>query len=143
MPLSILQLAASDVAASGDAIASLDIPEDGFITGIEWCVNAINGFASEDALVLQLSFLSTNQFNQNDARGVISNCQISAGTITTNGLMGVVGTFFSAFSEGLDVSGGERLHLHAQETGTATIDVHVLVHLSSRRRTVRRTRRRT
>lgn len=131
--------------ASGDNVASVDIPEDGFIVGIDWDMHSTGdatGYADSDHIAAQLSFIATNQFLTNDARGVISNCSIATGTLTTSGIGSPFQSKMVAFPEPLDVAGGERVHLHIQEGGVATATVNVMIHLKVRGASPRRSRRR-
>lgn len=144
MPLDIIQMYAN-VTATADAVASIDIPEDGQITGVDWDIHstgASGSFVDDDSMEVQLSFLATNQFATNDARGTVSTISMGMGTLTTSGNVGGMhGQKHVAFDPGIEVSGGERLHLHSKEGGTADCQVRCMIHLLVRT-TKRRARRR-
>ena len=142
MATTILQLYAS-ISGTGDGVASLDVPEDGEIMGIDWDMVGTAGFQSADAIQAQLSFLASSQFVTNDARGAISSCGLAVGLVSTNGTGGGIhAQKFVSMEEGLNVSGGERLHLHALLVGVATTETRCLVHLKTKRTAARRSRRR-
>ncbi len=142
MALTILQMFAQ-ATATADGIASIDVPEDGEIVGIDWDMVASAGFGDLDNMQIQLSFLASSQFTTNDARGAISSCGIGVGAITTSGVGGgLQAQKFVWLTDGLDVAGGERLHLHSLRVGVATTEVRCLVHLKTRKARARRTSRR-
>ena len=142
MALTLLQMYAA-VSATADGVASIDIPEDGEIVGIDWDLVARSGWNTDEAMEVQLSFLATAQFTTNDARGAISSISIGIGALATNGVPGGLhASKYVGMPEGLDVAGGERLHLHSLETGSVNAEVRCLIHLKTRRPTARRTRRR-
>lgn len=109
-----------------NALASVDIPQDGVITGIDWDVDA-DLDADTEFLRLELSFISTNQLTTNDVRGRISSIggRIS---LTTSG---VAVTSLQKMVAGLDlpVNGGERLYLHADSTAGVSASARCNVHL--------------
>lgn len=144
MALTLITLAAIGLAASGDSVAAVDIPEDGQIMGIDWTITsqaAGGGMGNDDQAVLQLSFLSTRAFTVNDIRGVISMAGVSNGVLTTSGMTATHANKYVGFVEPLEVAGGERIHLHYLEGGAAVMDVWCVVQLSVRK-TIRRSRRR-
>lgn len=143
MALTIIQMYANTI-VSADAIASVDIPEDGAIVAVDWSLIKASTatWVDDDSMLVQLSFISTSQFTTNDARGSISVCGMSIGTLTTSGNAPVVAQKFCAFPEDLDVSGGERIYLHALEAGAASADIHCHIHLKTRRGSTRRSARR-
>ncbi len=111
--------------ATTNDIASIDIPEDGFISCIggailgryEPTVGSVN-FNKSVEVVGELSFLSTNQIGSNDARGTIAGLGVSAslvfGLATEDGAgMAKLSEQDSlCFGEGILINAGERLHLH-------------------------------
>ena len=143
MALTIIQLYAT-LTATADAAAAIDIPEEGSIIGVDWDLvmqQAAGAFLSDDSMQVQLSFLSTGAFTNNDARGVVSSCSLAANTLATSGLITPVIQKYVGFLEGLQVSGGERMYLHALSSGAANTAAKCLIHLKVRQ-TVRRSRRR-
>jgi hypothetical protein len=121
------------ITASTDNEASMDIPEDGEITGVDWTLLGDTGFASDDLIRMELSFVSTNQLSANDRRGPLSHCCISAGTVTTSGVSSPFANKFVQFNPGIAVAGGERIFLHSSLVGAATAVVDCDVHFDSKR----------
>lgn len=100
-----------------DAIAMIDIPQDGFIIGIDWDCNAV--LDAEENYAAELSFIATAQLLQNDVRGRISSISGQGVEITA------VGHTFTSMQKWLgsfdiSVSGGERLFLHVIATAGVT-----------------------
>lgn len=126
--------------ATTDDVAAFDVPEKGKIWAVEWNFHHTAGMATEDHIVGQLSFLSTNQFSSNDARGVISNGGIGVCTVTTSGLAGYPLGNLHSFPVGLEVTAGERIHLHTLVSAGVTGFIRCVVHLDVGR-TSRRSRR--
>jgi len=141
MSLSLIQLYGSVTGGTENALATVDVPEDGEIVAIDWAVNA-DLDADGESLSAEVSFIATNTNNINDARGMISviRGQIS---LTTSGAPVVAINKFVTFPEALQVSGGERLYLHTVSTAGVNASINAIIHLSTRRPSVRRSRRRT
>ncbi len=130
---------------TGDGAAQIDIPEDALIVGVDWDMAASDLDSVADSALAQLSFLSTNQFSVNDARGVISSISIRANNTegtATNPIVSSVQKFVNMENPGLSVAGGERLHLHLSLSTGVAVSVRCVVHLSVRGTAVRRSRRR-
>lgn len=94
-----------------DALASIDIPQDGFIIGVDWDMHADLDADSEFANA-ELSFIATNQLSTSDVRGRISSVSalvtvLSAVGGHTAGAQKWLGSF------DMPVSGGERIYLHS------------------------------
>lgn len=138
MSTTIIQLFAAGTATADDA-AAVDIPEDGRISAIQWGANAeLN--ASGESFIAELSFLSTNLFTQNDARGMISVIRSEAGLLTSG--MGITAMNLQVLIEDLRVAGGERIHLHVNVSSGVAFDVACLIHLETGRALPRRSARR-
>lgn len=121
-----------------DALANVDIPEDGTITGVEWAAN-INLDADDESWDGELSFIATNQIATNDARGVISSASARISLTTSGAPVGAINKFTPM---SLYVSGGERLYLHSQGTAGVTGSMRVNVHFQPLGGTQRRSARR-
>lgn len=122
-----------------DAAASVDIPRDGFITGIEWDANA-DLDADTERFRAELSFIATNQFATNDVRGRISSVSVQI-SLTTSG----IATAFLQKWVGplnLRVAGGERLYLHLFGTSGLASEARCNVHLDTGTGAERRSARR-
>ncbi len=139
MSLILLQLSAAGTGGTEDGAASVDVPEDGELVGVDWA-----GFATFDAtaenLTAELSFIATNTIATNDARGMISQIAARFNVVTTGG--GGFGFNKYVALQDLDVSGGERLYMHLIAAAGLVSRMSCIVHIVSRRSTVRRSRRR-
>jgi len=136
MPVEVIGMRGIGTGGAENAIASLDIPQDGVITGIDW-----DGRADVDAdgevIEAELSFIATAQFGTNDVRGRLSSvgAQIS---LTTSGVAHTSLQKFVGPTE-IPVAGGERLHLHLNATAGLSSTIRVNIHLDvGRSRDVRR-----
>jgi len=137
--IEIIGMYAAFTGGTQDAIAQIDIPSDGSITGIDWDARA-NLDADNEVADIELSFIATNQNAQNDVRGRISSVSMSI-SLTTSGISMVsIQKFIGPID--LLVAGGERLYLHVVSTAGVTGAVKCGVHLdmisSARRRSARR-----
>jgi len=122
-----------------NALASIDIPQDGFIIGIDWDLS-VNMDADNENAAAELSFIATNQLSTNDVRGRLSSVSTRLAVLDATGPQAVtVQKWLGSFD--LAVSGGERLYLHANSTSGVNGDVrcNLFVDLGS---TVRRSARR-
>lgn len=109
-------------AATGDAAASIDVPEDCVIQAVKWAVEC-NMAADNDALRLELSFASTNGFASNDTRASIDGIRCFNNLVTS----GMAFAGINTFTGGLLVpcAAGERLYLHASVTGAYAASVWI------------------
>lgn len=117
----IIQMYAS--AAAGAAMATIDVPLNGNLVGVDWRLEAAASGA-DFANTVQLSFGSTVAFSVNDARQVISMAAVGT-DLTTSGAAQTVVNHYVPLPQ-IPVSMGERLYLHG--TGTA-ITLTIIVHL--------------
>ena len=143
MTLQILQLTGTGAAnATTDGVAALDIPEDGLIMGVDWDIWAEAEAATAVLLKAQLSFLATNQFDTNDARGPISNIYMKR-VITTSGASMASTSKWVSMPTPLQVAGGERIFVHTDSSAaTWTVGFAALVHFQPGKTRVRRSQRR-
>ena len=96
-----------------DAIAVIDVPQDGFLIGIDWDVNAL--FDAAESLIIELSFIATNQLTTNDVRSRISSVSAFNNVITAVGVSAAsIQKWLGAFD--IVISGGERIYLHSIAT---------------------------
>jgi len=140
MATEILGLFGAGTGGTQDAVATIDIPEDGVITGVDWDLRA-DLDADSESISVELSFIATNQFTTNDVRGRISSASAQI-SLTTSG---VANTFVQKFVGPMEinVSGGERVHLHIDSTSGVASNVRCNLHLDvSRRARNRRSARR-
>jgi len=93
-----------------DALAAIDIPQDGVLIGIDWDL-AANFDADSEDVAAELSFIATNQLQTNDVRGRISSISAEAVVLTAVGINSVsIQKWLGSFD--LPLSGGERLYVH-------------------------------
>ena len=126
---------------SADATASIDIPADGVLVGIDWA--GIFGALDtvDDQAEAELSFNSTNQRTTNDARAAISSIKMNMTGLTSGFGPGAINKFVD-LKDGLPVMGGERIYMHVLTSAGVTVNVSAILYF--RFRSVRRaaTRRR-
>jgi len=140
MPTEVIGMYGAVTGGNQDAIASVDIPQDGVITGIDWDVRG-DLDADGEEMECELSFIATNQITSNDVRGRISSASMEM-SITTSGI-GVFSIQKFVGPIDLPVAGGERLYIHVVSTAGVTGAVRVNIHLevgsrTSTRRSARR-----
>jgi len=98
------------IGGTQDAMAMIDIPQDGFLIGIDWDLNA-DLDADIEVVSAELSFIATNQLTSNDVRGRISSVSARAAVLTAVGTAIVsIQKWLSGFD--IPVSAGERFFLH-------------------------------
>lgn len=128
-------------AVTTNDVAAIDIPEDGLIIGI---LGRVLGdvMASEDEAHAELSFLSTNQIDVNDARASIMQVMVKTGTVTTSGQGKASETVWLGIPEGIPVAAGERIHMHTHATTGVTPTGLFMLYLTFTPGTGRRSQRR-
>lgn len=93
-----------------DALAQVDIPQDGVLIGIDWDFS-MNLDADGELAQAELSFIATNQINTNDVRGRISSISVVTAVLTSVGSTTIgMQKWLGGFD--LPMSGGERLYIH-------------------------------
>lgn len=114
-------------AAATDAVASVDIQFNGEIVG--WALYGLGSFnAADDRFGVELSFLSSNCYQSNDARGVIAYGHTKMGLLTSGG----VPCSFNLTMSGLaiPVVAGERIYLHIPEYSSAgTVNAKAIMYV--------------
>jgi len=118
MAADIIQKIVVSAAATADDVTAVDVPQDGEIESI-WCSHRGSGMdALNDSYVIELSFASSNTFNNNDARiSIISWSAIQAFLTSGGGVEGKE-TFVGGIN--IPVFAGERLHVHVSLGGGTT-----------------------
>mgnify|MGYP005822946611 CR=1 FL=1 len=101
-----------------DAVAMIDIPQDGFIVGIDWDL-AVDLDADGEVANVELSFIATNQLSTNDVRGRLSSVGVQTAVLTAVGST-TVSTQKWLGSFDIAVAAGERIFLHANSTAGVT-----------------------
>jgi len=110
MAVAIIGMYANATGGVQNALAAIDIPQDGVLIGIDWDMTAMLDATLESSEV-ELSFIATHQTTTNDVRGRISSISTGAIVLTAVGVNTVsVQKWLGGFD--LFVSGGERIFLH-------------------------------
>jgi len=122
-----------------DGVAQIDIPQDGFILGLDWDVMAFLNAATE-FFKAELSFIATNQLQTNDVRGRISSISTSMHLLTSGANTNSIQKYVDI--KELNVAGGERLFLHFDGSASTGGDVRCNVHFEMRGGSTRRSARR-
>lgn len=99
-----------------DAMASIDVPMNGRLIGVQMTLFAAMAGADFN-MAVQLSFGSTGAFATNDARQVIANLQVAA-DLTTSGATSTHANEYISLPD-IPVGMGERLYIHG--SGTAIV----------------------
>jgi len=139
MSTTIIGMKASGTGGTENAVASIDIPFDGQITGVDWDARA-DLDADTEQFNAELSFVATSQLGSNDVRGRVSSIAAMC-SLTTSGAPVVSIDKFVGPME-LPVQGGERLYIHISATSGLVSEVRCNVHLDSRTAPRRRSSRR-
>lgn len=139
MPQNILHMYAASTGGTENALANIDIPDDGTIEGVHHNLRASLNADGEFA-VSELSFIATSQSTTNDARGILSMVAWQAGLLTS-GSAPIGGGSFVPMD--IEVSGGERVYLHSVAAGGVTGAHYVDIYFRPRGGVSRRERRRT
>lgn len=137
-----MQLTGSGTAnATSNAVAAIDIPQDGDIVGFDGVLEAPS-MADDTRIRCSLSFLSTNQFDSNDARGTIAEWRSMVAVVTSGGGNVTSQKWINLQPDGISVSGGERLYVHTDSSAAnATPRFNIVIYLRVKS-TTRRSRRR-
>ena len=105
-------------AAAGDAIANIDVPDDGLLMAI-YMKLVVNGAAADsDRGRGEISFGSTSSFATNDSRQVLANIMFGSDLVGT--AANVIRTDVTSemnFPNGVKVSAGERIYMHTLASG--------------------------
>lgn len=134
----LMNLFGSGTGGDENALAQIDVPQNGVIKGVQWNCN-IDFDADAEQWVAEVSFISTLQARTNDARGLISAIQAQANFTTSGMAVNALNYFFPL---NLVVAGGERLFLNTSSSGGVTSRIGCIISLEQSRTTVRRSARR-
>lgn len=134
----VIKMYAAVTGDTQNALANIDIPEDGTITGVEWAIRA-DLDADSEHITAELSFIATNQIVTNDVRGVLTMAcaQIS---LTTSGIANTQINKYVPMM--VDVAGGERLYINTIAASGVGASVYCMIHFEFRRQVARRSQRR-
>lgn len=139
MAQTVLHMVGNGTGGTENAVANIDIPDDGTIEGVHHIVIGDTD-ADNEQVVSEFSFIATTQYATNDARGVISVMAVRCGLLTSGAVQGALANYVPM---DIDVSGGERVYLHSVASASVT-STHILdIYFTPTRGLPRRARRRT
>jgi len=124
--MSVYKMYGLSTGGTEDSVASLDIQFDGVITAIH---GALYGDldADTEAAAVEVSFLSSNTFATNDARGSLITLG-SKMSLTTSGVaMHAVNSGVSNLN--IPVTGGERVHLHFSCSASVVVNAQMYIYV--------------
>ena len=123
---------AGTVSVTSNSVVQIDIPEDGEILAISGFVDGSGMDALNDKAVAELSFLSTNQIEVNDARGSILETAVRVAGNTGGFAKGSEHVTLSFTpGSGIPVSAGERIHMHTFGSTGVTPNGNFMLYLSA------------
>ncbi len=141
MSTEVIGMFADVTGGTQDAAATVDVPFDGLITGVDWDVEA-DMDADTERIACELSFIATQQIGTNDVRGRISSISGRMSLTTSGVAVTSLQKFVGPMS--IIVAGGERVHLHVISSASLVGVMRCNLHLDtttatqSRRRSRRR-----
>lgn len=113
--MDIIQKITSVIVASAttNSAAAIDISQDSVITGIQGIIQGEYTTPATGSVYVgaELSFLSTNQININDARGSLCEVVASGVILSTEGGYKLSECIYLSHLD-VNVAAGERIHLH-------------------------------
>ena len=139
MASEIIGMYAATTGGTQNAMAAVDIPQDGVILGLDW--DASFYLNAQELAQIELSFIATNQLTTNDVRGRLSSISAHNAEVTA---VGEVMSSVQKWLGGIEiiVAGGERLYLHAVTTagvnGVVRMNLYVDLGATMRRSARRR-----
>lgn len=139
MSVDVIGMFAAGTGGVENAVAQVDIPQDGFILGADW-----DGYALLDASVelvsAEISFIATNQLTTNDVRGRITSISAAMHLLTSG--VGIITLQKYVDLKEIPVSGGERLYMHFSTTAGVVTSLRCNLHFEMTGGTTRRSARR-
>lgn len=121
-----------------NAIANIDVQDDGVIVGVQ-VAHSADLDATDEASTASLSFISTNQIAINDTRGELVVSRLRTGLVTAE-TGKAANNFFVPLN--VQVSGGERIYMHFASSAGVITDCTMIIHFAFRRTPPRRSQRR-
>lgn len=119
----IVRVAANASGGAQNDLASVDMIQDGKIMAVAAHLTPKNPGSSDESLRAELSFLSTNQIQSNDARGSICKIEEEIVFATGVGRQSFGRSLFFEFPGGIPVNAGERIHLHSSGSTGADAEI--------------------
>lgn len=139
MAFEVIQMYGAVTGDTQNGLASIFIPQDGTIEGVDFAVSG-DLDADGEFLYTELSFISTNQASVNDARGVIASTRQQLSAVTAASVVSSAINHYVPMD--LPVQGGERVYMHTVSSTGVTGAVNVGLQFRSgaiSRRALRRT----
>lgn len=122
----------------GDGAASLDVIENGVITGVYFSGYAALS-ADGDSFEAEVSFASTSGFSTNDTKSSLAKVATEVELVTSGQPQNGINIMVAPLE--IPVQQGERLYLHtATPVGAAAIRISAYVYCKDRARSPRRVR---
>lgn len=116
MAADLIQKVFATASADADDVAAVDVPADGTIENIWYNIRGQAMDALDDTVRFELSFASSNTFDNNDARISILDVALTQQLLTSGGGNMSESGYLGGIN--IPVFGGERLHVHYIESGT-------------------------
>lgn len=104
--------------ATADGVASLDVPQDGFVVAVHLDLSITSANALDDGVAAEVSFASSSGFGVNDTRASIVGARTYQGFLTTGGGPTQKTVVISGLA--IEAAAGERLYMHIQTAGGVT-----------------------
>ena len=139
MALEIIGMFGTITGGTQDAIAQVDVPQDGVLRGLDWDLNPIPLITTQ--VNVELSFIATNQLLANDVRGRISSVGLNCVVLTAVGVNTTTVQKWIGSIE-LMLSGGERLYLHSVTSAGVAGSLRCNIHFDGGATVTRRSARR-
>ena len=117
----------ANISATANSVATIDIQNDGYINAIAWSVKPLNMDALNDAIEMEVSFMSSATFAVNDARGSIDMCVMSQQFLTDGGGVAAINQRMSNLR--IPVRAGERIHMHTIVDGGGSGAANLFLHV--------------
>lgn len=118
MAADLIQKILADPTVAADSVASVDVPQDGFIESIYADSRGLGMDALNDAYRFELSFASSNTLAVNDSRISILEISETQQFLTSGGSS--PGKSIALIGIDIPVSAGERIHVHYGVAGGTT-----------------------
>ena len=139
MSLEIIGMFAAIAGGAENAVAQIDVPQDGVLRGIDWDCYA-NMDADSEFATIELSFIATILATTNDVRGRISSVSTLAAFVTSGFAVSTIQKWIGPME--LALAGGERIYLHANSTAGVFGAIRCNLHFDGGATVVRRSARR-
>lgn len=124
----VIMMRAISTGGTESSLASVDIPNDGFLAGVEWACSS-DYDTDNDTQAWQLSFGAT-AVTTNDNRQVISNIVVGGLTFTAGGSVIANANMYVKLPD-VPVAAGERIFLHSIAAASVVGNANVNIHLSA------------